>query len=607
MRKYIIVVLLFFVSVTSLNASTYSGQLPKGKNYLDPNNFEYENNSLHSITEVRVKPSTTYTLTLPGTTTVDDLFIFGYTDLLVGNPSSIEECTLEYNKTVCTFTTIADDDRIEIYIGGEGLGQYYTYNGMALIQLEEGSVSTDYEGYNPPIEAPETFSGEGAYLLSYTNELTIESIVGTHFTATDEIDGNVTNNITIRSDDYTENKSLIGEYDVVVEARDSLNNFTTYNLTVIVKDDVNPEIQGDETYITDVSNPVDIDTIIASYHGEDEYDGVVEVVLEEDNYTSNIDQVGTYYITLSATDNSLNKEVRTIPVKIKDFIAPEIIGDLDITTNLSNIKDIDSIVYSLKIKDNYYDDDQITVEVLNDNYTSNMNNIGTYTVDIKLTDPEQNSSTTTISITVVDDVDPIVVGPNAITVSYEDLFRETDFRDLFTVTDNSSSLSSLDIQILTNTYSGNESTIGAYKITFKVEDDSGNSVIRTLNITVIDDIPPVLFVDDFVVTVPVNAKLTELDIVKLLVNDSELDIDDYDVNVILDEYTVYKKTPGYYNYQVKLTDSFGNITHKSFMIKVVDTTLVSTTNEFPLLTRNIVTYSSVLALISFVIFKKLHK
>ena len=155
MKKYI--VLLFAITIFSyntINATSFSSYLPGGKNYFESDNFEVEYTELRTIDPIRVKRNTSYVFSFPGFDILDDPYvaIFSLTESYVSEYTSANvDCAFLPGKSYCTFTTVEDEEFIEIFVDANEMSLYYSYYELEVFQLEEGTEYTDYEEYIIPL------------------------------------------------------------------------------------------------------------------------------------------------------------------------------------------------------------------------------------------------------------------------------------------------------------------------------------------------------------------------------------------------------------------------------------------------------------------------
>ena len=128
------------------------------------------------------------------------------------------------------------------------------------------------------------------------------------------------------------------------------------------------------------------------------------------------------------------------------------------------------------------------------------------------------------------------------------------------------------IVIVSDNYSGNETTIGDYEVLLSVEDSSGNTTEFLLDIQVYDDVPPVITGPDKI-SFPTGAS----DPLELIISGHFVIIDDVDglimeFDIIEDEYSHDRVTLGERTVTFSAEDSSGNVAEKTFIIDVVDET-----------------------------------
>jgi hypothetical protein len=169
-------------------------------------------------------------------------------------------------------------------------------------------------------------------------------------------------------------------------------------------------------------------------------------------------------------------------------------------------------------------------------------------------DSSDNINQTTVYITILDDIAPIITGPINVTTSYTEAFTMNHFLSMLEVSDNVDDVNISDIQIVEETYTSSTSLLGSYYIDFMVVDDAGNIGEHRMNVHVIDDQAPIIYIDDYLITVSPNATFTSQDAVNLLINNQEIAEKEYQVTVLFNEYEGNENIPGTYRYSVKLED-----------------------------------------------------
>jgi hypothetical protein len=555
----------------SVSGQTFTEYLPGGKNYIDPENMTMEYNVIHTIDSIKVKADTDYTLTIPGRDLLGNLIVIDIhgmdTYIDEGNMDSL--CQTQDQWYVCNFTTSTQETSISVSIEAENTGMYYDYYQVDSFQLEEGSVSTDFEEYMEPyidITAPD-FSGTGAIVVSYDEDRTLLEILHDSIMVWDEVDGDLTNQIQVLSDSYTDNSSLVGQYPVDIKVSDSSGNQSVTTIILMVKDEVAPHIIGPNDISVDVNDGVGIDSIVDQYLAiYDTYDTELIRTYTINEYSPNMMYLGSYEVVLEVSDQQGNTASHSMTISVIDSEAPSVSGNLEFTVDIDDTVSLESIIETLTITDNY--DTVISISVVNDTYSINADKIGIYSVDLRIEDTSNNTKDFSISIEVYDQKPPLIVGPSSITISYEEPLSMEEILALFTITDNETDSINLQVNIIQDSYSIRASLTGEYFIEFQVMDNSQNLSQHRIDIYIIDTIPPIIFLDQSNVVLSPSVSFTKYDALQLLKESGNLEDKEYQITVVTDEYTEYKEIPGEYTYIVEFMDDAGNTFTKEFQIIV---------------------------------------
>lgn len=250
--------------------------------------------------------------------------------------------------------------------------------------------------------------------------------------------------------------------------------------------------------------------------------------------------------------------------------------------------------------DNYTDMSTVPKVIMYDDFSSSYLIPGSYTVGIQVKDSSGNIKNVTLSIEVIDDVKPTILGPTSLSYSYTDVPTVEELKELLTASDNVDVLTTSDITVSSDTFSSRTSDIGSYQLTFQLIDSAGNETVHTMTVEGIDDIPPVIYIDQYIVTLDTASTFTEQDALRLLLNNNELAQDDYEITTLKNEYLGNEGNTGMYVYRMQFKNSKGEIYEKDFQINVQETI----EEENDIMVRNIIIYISVLVIIGFIYYKK---
>lgn len=214
------------------------------------------------------------------------------------------------------------------------------------------------------------------------------------------------------------------------------------------------------------------------------------------------DDIGTQTVELSVTDNSGNTSTATATVTIEDNMAPDAISQ-DFTAQLDADGNVSITATDL---DNGSSDNCTAQEdlVLSLDLTSfTCSDLGTHSVTLTVEDESGNQSTSTSTVTVVDNTAPSVSAQNVALVLDASGNATLSTSQVSTgVSDNCTS--SGDITLSLNKTSFTCSDIGNTTVTLTAEDASRNQGTATATITVSEQIAPTAVAQDITVQLGSN-------------------------------------------------------------------------------------------------------
>ena len=233
-----------------------------------------------------------------------------------------------------------------------------------------------------------TLLGPDSIDSNISNPKSIEEIIS-EFSASDNYDGNITNQITITKNNYeSAEKNKPGSYEIILSAKDSSNNVTYKSVFINLIDDIKPLINGPAEYVKDYNTPLTLSTIMSNLTATDNVDGTIsnKIQIVENKYKGNESIIGTYTISFNVTDSSGNvSNTFNVSVKVEDNKEPVFyINSIVISThtfeNLSLEVIEDYLVQSSLI--NTYED--YSIEITENGYINNERIPGTYKMSIKV-------------------------------------------------------------------------------------------------------------------------------------------------------------------------------------------------------------------------------
>ncbi|MDY0294738.1 MAG: HYR domain-containing protein [Acholeplasmataceae bacterium] len=223
--------------------------------------------------------------------------------------------------------------------------------------------------------------------------------------------------ITVQSNTYTANKSIVGTYYVVYKIKDTAGNETLAEVEVQVIDTVAPTISGPTTIVKPNNSALTVSEIKTQLTANDVVSGNVtaSIVVSEDNYTGKGHLVGSYTIKFSVTDPSGNTANHTVTVTVEDNIPPIfyikdnyfITVDQSVALTLGQIIDILEITGQLETSGS----GGVELTALINEYTGHEHEPGIYAVSLKAVSNSGNESIHNVAIEVMEssEDDPIVI------------------------------------------------------------------------------------------------------------------------------------------------------------------------------------------------------
>ncbi len=409
---------LFFLIVSCFNLKVVNGNygFPGGKNYFNPENFEFSNSNLRNIRPILVKPNTDYVFSIPDYAVENgrymDIFYYNSSNEELGEHELTDsEFSFKESDRIyyVSFHTPLNAEYIFLYISH--VEQGWLYDKLYGTQIEEGTIPTKYEPYVSgyiDINSPE-MSGIGTITFDVDCPEDVDYLKSL-LVAYDDIDKDITDKIEILTDNYTGNEHIVGDYEVVFKVEDSAKNIATGKIVVKIRDFTDPAISGpDLIEIVYPNTFTDID-ILSKYYASDNYDGEIteKVKIFLNNYEVNKLILGTYEIVLQVEDNAGNKSEKYININVVDRSAPLFSGPTTFETSYLNVLSIETLLKDITVMDDTGGNITDLITIVSDDYSLSAKKLGLYQIVLKAEDLSGNSSTYSLSVRVIDDESPIL-------------------------------------------------------------------------------------------------------------------------------------------------------------------------------------------------------
>ena len=342
------------------------------------------------------------------------------------------------------------------------------------------------------------------------------------FTVSDDVSLAANISLVITNDGYTANYKKPGTYQVTAKATDQAGNYSTATVTITVTDTTKPTITttnkttGNSTCLSQAELKA-----LFTYSDDVTASSSLVFAIVTDGYTANYRTPGTYQVTASVTDLAGNVSTATVNVTVTDTTNPTITA-----TNKSQSYTKQLTQAELKalftISDDVSSKENLTLQIVTDNYSSKYSTLGSYTVVARVTDQAGNSSTATATITVIDDVKPVISFNS--TIEIDNLSQRTieDIKKFITVTDAKSEITEYTVTD-SNDYATNYMKPGNYQFAVTAKDSANNVASAVLTITVLDkDVPVITWKDDYIILVEEGDPLTAEKILNILISSGQL-------------------------------------------------------------------------------------
>lgn len=355
-------------------------------------------------------------------------------------------------------------------------------------------------------------------------------------TASDLEDGDVTANVTITANDV--NTSKVGTYHVTYAVTDSDGNTTKKTITVTVTSDAAPTILAADTTVKKGKTFDPLAGMTASDADDGDVTGKV-IVTANDVDTS---KIGTYHITYSVTNSDGNTTTKTITVTVTSNDAP-VISAIDQTVKKGEKFDPKAGVTASDTEDGTLTN-KISVQS-NDVDTSK---VGTYHVTYSVTDSDGNTTTKTITVTVTSNDVPTITASDIV----QRIHTTYDVKKAVTAQDTEDGDITNKITVTSNDVDTEKA--GVYHVTYSVTDSDGNTITKTIKVTILTNDAPIINTQD--VYLKVGDTFNPFDGVTA----SDLEDGDVTLKIQVLANNVNMKIDGLYTVEYSVTDSDGNTT-----------------------------------------------
>lgn len=296
----------------------------------------------------------------------------------------------------------------------------------------------------------------------------------------------------------------LGSVTVVATITDASGNVTTSSKTIQVVDQIAPVISAPTSPVVLALNASGTATLPASTASATDNCG--PVTLTYSNTSFSCSSLGTNTVTVTATDASGNQSTATISVTVVDNTNPIltlVTTPVTVALNASGVGATSAAQLVANASDN------CNIASITASPTSfTCADLGANTITVVATDGSGNTTTQTISVTVVDNLSPVITvssTPVTVALGSNGVGTLSASQVVAQVVDNCTATPSVTISPTTFTCAD----LGAQTVTIFAADANGNISTTTAVITVVDQLAPVIVTSPSNVTLPAcNATLT---------------------------------------------------------------------------------------------------
>lgn len=317
------------------------------------------------------------------------------------------------------------------------------------------------------------------------NPYTIEYIQST-FTAEDVVDGDVSGEIYIVLDNYSDNERNLGDYIIVFGVKDSTEQETTYSL-IIRNIDVNDpyfEVEVESTLNIPQYSVLsaNLPRIIAIdlHDGDITHDISIQGLSAIDTGT-----LGTHELIYKVSDSSGNEITQTFTVEVVDSTSPVIDGVDKIVKRADVILDGEFFLSYFSASDDHDGIVSNRIQIISNEYLGHANDPGTYQIVVSVTDEQGNFANHTFEIIVVKSMlAHLIIDDFYWVIPNNRLIDDNDFISILKDTDNLPNYEYIFTTTYDN-YSNFYEAIGTYSKTFELKSSTGEEFTRDIILQVV--------------------------------------------------------------------------------------------------------------------------
>ena len=311
----------------------------------------------------------------------------------------------------------------------------------------------------------------------------------TYITASDDVDGVITITDTM-VDSANVDMNTVGTFDVSFTVPDSSGNFASVYITITVLDITAPVITEVPALLIEFESGATAPDWKTYITAVDDIDGNITITdAMVDTIVVDMDTVGTFDLVFTVEDAVGNVSTTTITITvieavIIDITDPVITEVAALATEFEYGSTAPDWKTYVTASDNA-DGSIAIIDAMVDTTSVDMDTVGTFDLVFTVEDAAGNSATATITITVVDTVDPVLTLVGALPIEFEEGTVEPDWTVYVTADDAYDGTILITVGMI-DVSTVDMNTPGTFDLVYTVIDTGGNSSTVTITITIIE-------------------------------------------------------------------------------------------------------------------------
>lgn len=302
----------------------------------------------------------------------------------------------------------------------------------------------------------------------------------------DPEDGDLTEDIYIVMDNYTDHEDVLGDWLVVYGVIDSGGNESTYAITVRNVDITEPEFVIEAESTLNIPQYSHLASNLPQIKAIDSFEGDITSEIEITGLDLiDTDVIGEYSLIYTVSDSSGNTISETFMVSVVDSTPPTLEGPDTFIKRADIILDADFFLKYYTSEDDHDGIISNRIAVVESEYLGNADEPGTYQVVLNVSDTQGNFLKKNITIKVVKSMIPRLIIDNYYFVIDDNyLMDDDDFIDTLKFIEDLSNQS----YIFTTTYDNYTNfynNTGTYQKNFNLKSSSGEEYTREIVLEVV--------------------------------------------------------------------------------------------------------------------------